>query len=880
MKAEQVDQALYQKFVTEQQRLVFWHDRQGEFADYIAAGLPENLPQVTILRPDRTGGFSAKLQLERHDPTGQYLIYTQGEKPTAEADFLLDIRHYSAEFHADIASIWLQELGLTSLSLREHLKARAAFLSNQDRRRKLKRLVAPTDDQTSLDRKMIAVVVNAPEATPFTILRSLCHGHLQGEDFNLPVVPDSIQTLEKMGLTASFWEMIAAEFTYSQDSPSIADLLRRLFVSELVSQLPEQTPIAAVDHYALPKAAQRNAKVFLTQWRDSQSMSASYNATAQAIAAELGIKEHLTDLPLTTLGEIFTFWEIETLILSALKQRVLKERQVVDVEEITHLAQRRQTGYWLAMATPATPEIYAMAQAYEAIIAAAKLFAFHGINGLSLPFDTPQAAIDAYCADLYRYDQLYRNFCTAARYSQNQGWDLLKSLETEVENLYNQGFIQPLGLEMSQLLDAGFLHHWSVSSCPPQQDFYRNTIQNYLDQSDRKRAFVIISDAFRYEAAQELVTALNGKYRMAADLSALLGVLPSYTDLGMASLLPHQTLSYNSQGDVLADGKPTKSTGAPRSGSLRDRHAQLETVQGMACLAKDLRQMKQEEARQFTEGKKVVYIYHDVIDDRLDGDNKELGTFDAVTDCIRELAELAQFCVNKLNASKVWITADHGFLFQQTKLDSTDRSTLSHKPPGAIKTKKRYLIGTDLGSVSEVHHGLLKQTAGTDDGLEFWIPRAANRFHFVGGTRFVHGGAMPQEVVIPLITVTRLRGQQATLSRVEKVSLQVLGNKFKITTPKYRFEFIQTKAVDDRHKPITVKVAIYEGTQPITAIETLIFDSDSANIGDRTKSALLELGAGPFDKSRPYRLVLRDMETDAEVLAVPVTIDRSFEDDF
>jgi hypothetical protein len=90
MKAEQVDQALYQKFVTEQQRLVFWHDANGEFADYIAAGLPDRLPQVTILRPDHTGGFSAKLQLERHDPTGKYLIYTQGEKPAAAADFLLD----------------------------------------------------------------------------------------------------------------------------------------------------------------------------------------------------------------------------------------------------------------------------------------------------------------------------------------------------------------------------------------------------------------------------------------------------------------------------------------------------------------------------------------------------------------------------------------------------------------------------------------------------------------------------------------------------------------------------------------------------------------------------------------------------------------------
>ena len=41
----------------------------------------------------------------------------------------------------------------------------------------------------------------------------------------------------------------------------------------------------------------------------------------------------------------------------------------------------------------------------------------------------------------------------------------------------------------------------------------------------------------------------------------------------------------------------------------------------------------------------------------------------------------------------------------------------------------------------------------------------------------------------------------------------------------------------------------------------------------------LRLGSGPFDKSTPYRLVLRDVDTDAEVQSVPVVIDRSFDDD-
>ena len=140
MKAEQVDQALEQKFLADGQRLVFWHDGASEFADYIEAGLPDELSEIQILELAKVGGLSAKLKLEREDPVGKYLIYSRGEQPQAAEDWLLDIRLYSTDFHADMASIWLQELGLSGLYLlRDHLKARSKFMANQDRRRKIDR---------------------------------------------------------------------------------------------------------------------------------------------------------------------------------------------------------------------------------------------------------------------------------------------------------------------------------------------------------------------------------------------------------------------------------------------------------------------------------------------------------------------------------------------------------------------------------------------------------------------------------------------------------------------------------------------------------------------------------------------------------------------
>ena len=139
---------------------------------------------------------------------------------------------------------------------------------------------------------------------------------------------------------------------------------------------------------------------------------------------------------------------------------------------------------------------------------------------------------------------------------------------------------------------------------------------------------------------------------------------------------------------------------------------------------------------------------------------------------------------------------------------------------------------------------------------------------------------MPQEVVVPLVTVTHLRGKWKEGSRSEKVSVQVLGTNHKITTPKYRFEVIQTVAVGERRKPITLRAAVYDGAQPVTSVETITFDSTSDSIEERKKSIRFELRTGKYDKTTPYRLVLRDVENDAEVQSVPVIIDRSFDDDF
>jgi hypothetical protein len=134
--------------------------------------------------------------------------------------------------------------------------------------------------------------------------------------------------------------------------------------------------------------------------------------------------------------------------------------------------------------------------------------------------------------------------------------------------------------------------------------------------------------------------------------------------------------------------------------------------------------------------------------------------------------------------------------------------------------------------------------------------------------------------VVPVITVRRIRGKSAEETKVNPVTVHVLGSSHKITTGRHRFELIQMEPVSERVKPITLKIAVYQGEEPVTNIESMTFESISDKMEERKKWVSLVLQDREYDKKVPYRLVLRDAESSIEQQSVPVIIDRAFTDDF
>jgi uncharacterized protein (TIGR02687 family) len=868
MELQRIAQGLERLFQTDGHRVVFWHDPDRELEEILPSLA---LGDVTILRIDEHSALALKVRLEQEDPAGRYLLYAPFPPPPPAQDWLLDMRLYSGSFSADRASMLLADLGLTQQSLRQHLAERAKFLASRDRLERLKRLVSPADIELDIDRKIIAVLARADQPEFFNVLISLYDAIPDG---NPDALPPAWDEMEKYGAEPAFWALVASHFGYRDETPTLEGLLIRLLVSDLEHACRAPLP-DGLKHLALPPQGAANAVVCLAQWRDSSTRGRSYEALSTVVAETIKLASHLGSLTIEDLAEVKTFLLVEKTIASRLRDRVLETVDTIKPEAIRHIASHRTDGYWVAPALPDTDSAprRALHAVYRALETAADLFALRNEHAGTLAQPDSKAMLAAYTGGLYRFDQLYRHFCESADYAESRDWDVLKALRGKIEQVYGSGFIADLALEWNRHLEAGLLELWRIEGVPNQQAFYERAVAPLLAKGADRRVFVIISDAFRYEAAQELAEQLNGKYRFDAELSVQLGVLPSYTGLGMAALLPHKVLEFNESGAIRVDGLPCS--------SLEQRAKVLETVKGVAVKADTFMAMKKDAGRAFIKPYRVVYVYHNRIDAVGDSAPTEDHTFAAVRRAIEELADLVGKIVNSLNGNHLLVTADHGFLFQETPPGETDKNSLATKPPGTLLAKKRYLLGRNLPDDDKAYHGSTAVTAGAVGGMELWVPKGANRFHFVGGSRFVHGGAMPQEIAVPVLRVHHVKGSgKAAKTKTRTVGVSVLGSNFKVTTNRHRFQLIQTEPVGERVKPLTLKVGIYDGDDPVTNVETLTFDSTSPDMNQWKKTVSLTLEGRHFDNRKVFQLILRDADTGVEEARLDVTIDLAFVNDF
>ena len=189
--------------------------------------------------------------------------------------------------------------------------------------------------------------------------------------------------------------------------------------------------------------------------------------------------------------------------------------------------------------------------------------------------------------------------------------------------------------------------------------------------------------------------------------------------------------------------------------------------------------MTKEDGRDFVKPHRVVYVYQNRIDAAGDKAASERTVFAACSGAIDEIQRLVRKIVNQFNGTNVFVTADHGFLYQRQQLEPRDKI---QRPGGDVLDSGRRRAA--LGSALTTPEGT--QTFDVPvlrpEGLKAQSPRGTLRYILQGpGAQFVHGGASLQEVVVPLLAYKHVRASEGDEGPSHKVGAHVNVTTRKIT---------------------------------------------------------------------------------------------------
>ncbi|UZE85838.1 BREX-1 system phosphatase PglZ type A [Pseudomonas viciae] len=781
MSNPKISQALSNLF--DKQRIVFWYDTRLEFrADFETLELPD-VEKIELANNE----FGVKYRLLREQPEQKFLLYREGAEPPHLHNWLLDVQLASGNcFRTDQVALWLAELELGP-DCYPLLEAHVAFFESAKRREALGKLLEPGDSQNLLQRKMLAVCAgNEPRLD--VILENLLGDLAASKDVR-------IKLIESSGLNVYLWEQVKRAYGYSSEQPGLHDFVIELFKACFMLGIDP----------AYKARLSAEALVFLKRWKDSRSHEQSFEALSEQCAAVLQIDDKLQTLDWRTLLELDYFELIDRKILSELVRAVVA--RTVTAQEVEQWVRQRRQSHWFER----------FKDVYLALEHAAQFIQVLDITQLQMESLTD--GVQKYASQWFRLDQRYRKFVYHLRESGQAS--LLGELAMQVENLYGNNYLSRLNDRWQQHVDAA--QQWEAAPVVLQRNFFSRYVQPFVER--KTKVCVLISDAFRYEVGEELQSLIRQEDRFEAELEPMLSMLPSYTQLGMAALLPNNSLQLadNDSGDAIVDGQSAQGS-VNRGKILATRVPASQVVR-----AKDLLAMNQADSRALLRDNEVVYVYHNLIDKTGDTRDTEERVFSAAEETLSELIRLVKKLTNA-NASNLLITADHGFIYQNHPLQESD--FLSGEPEGdeVLYRDRRFVLGRSLreGASFKTFNPVQLGLTGT---LMVQIPKSINRLRLKGsGSRFVHGGATLQEVVIPVIRINKKR--QSDVGRVE---VEFIGGGGKtITTGQLAVVLYQTEAVTEKLQSRRLRAGLFTlDGELVSDQHELLFDFSSANPRER-----------------------------------------------
>jgi uncharacterized protein (TIGR02687 family) len=800
---KKIQEALESKFKSHD--VIFWYDEQNELKEDFEALTFKNIKKIHV----EGNEFEVKYKITQKSKTDKFLLYFNTKRPKNNQNWLLDVELAYHRFHTDQEAIILQELGL-DFTFKDLVKEHLLFFKAKERLENLKVLLGQGDSHKDICYKMLAVVFN----TEHVNLNTFIHAHGTAfSDGNEKIDRD----LERYNLVSFYWNEIYIKFKYKSKTPKIYDFLIEAFSNNIISNEPTKLS--------------KESKLLMAIWKDTITYRSGFNAISEKVAKDLQIGDKLNTINLETIIEEDLFKLTDKKIIYDLIHRLIEED--ISNELILRSIKIRENKFW-----------YNQFEAYYQCISFASQLLYN-IKNTHNNFNSIKNGLEEYTTSHFKVDFLYRKFILWYRKSNHDS--VLNKLANKIEKVYTNTWLLKMNNQWQEVIDK--VQTWPILENYAQRQFYNQHIKPFVDK--KQRVFVIISDALRYECGAELKSLLVKENRYDATIEGLVSSVPSYTQLGMASLLPNKDLKIKEGNDsVSVDGM--SSSGVTARAKILDQNLEGKAT---AIKADDFMKLNANtDGRAFVKQFNVIYIYHNRIDKTGDDKTTEERVFDAVEDELVFFKEMLKKIAN-MNGSNMIITSDHGFLYQYQPIDESDFIKLEVKGD-VVKYNRRFVLGNNIEANDTVKHFTQKQLGLSSSG-EVLIPKSVNRLRVKGaGSKFVHGGTSLQEIIIPVIKVNKKR--QNTVSSVE---IDIIKSTDKITTNILPVSFIQMVAVNKNRLGRTIRAAIFAEDETLLSDQfKYVFDSEDENQRQREikhRFLLTALASGKY-KNQRVKLVLEE----------------------
>ncbi|MEG1254466.1 BREX-1 system phosphatase PglZ type A [Clostridium sp.] len=821
--------------------IVFWYDESEDFIEDIDTF---DLEGVDVIKLSQNNAFWTKYHIEKENTTSNILVYSNMKKPNPQDDWLYDVFCYSEEFSTDRATVIMRELKVREPALKEEFQLYNTFFKNKDRITSFRNLNIKGYTKEKVHIGVLAVLTKVRIMNMEEIVKAIIKDYLDGSN-------KIYEDINKFGSVDALWILLEKYYGYSFEERS----LERFMAMVLVTNMNETVKFELPKQYApFLSTKVTNCIVFINHFMNNVKDSKYYDRMQEVVSSKLKIEQLLEKNDSDTFINCDVFEAMDKLILTRITN-LLKDGVEEYDKYLNLLSSRRTLHYYKKYVSE-----------YKAIKWVINLLNKKKELNSTIKTENSYDMVKSYSKDYYYIDKAYRKFYY--HFDNCESKEELNDLKDTVENTYNNWYLQELSIKWNDAITSG--DSWRIEGLKQQDRFYRENIKF----KTKERVFVIISDGLRYESAEELNTLLTNERKGKVELSYMQGVLPSYTKLGMAALLPNNTIGINDKYDVLVNGINSSGT------DNRNTILKMENEKSLAITYDKVMDMKDAEIRKSFAGLDVVYIYHNTIDARGDHASTEREVFKATEEAFNEIITLVNKLVNRVSASSIIITADHGCLYKRSAMVESNKLSGVKLEDG--EDNRRFLLTSKNEDVEGTVTFGMDYLLGKDSNKYVITPRGTSRFKVQGaGANYVHGGAMLQEIVVPVIKFKNDRST-SSVNDIRKVKISLTSITRKITNIITYLEFFQDEKIQD--KVISTRIKCYfedeEGNR-ISNENIIIGDSRSENPVERTYRKKFVLKTMAYDKTKQCFLVMQDEEdTNGDYDRIPFNIDISMVDNF